>query len=118
MGNYGRCLSIFALYLTVTVIRNIIEPKIVGNKVGLHPIVTLLAMVVGTYVFGPIGLLGLPIALAIIVSLNSQGIIHLYERTGAAEASPAEPGPSPSSADAVSGDNIFSEPEQEGAYHG
>ena len=118
MGNYGRCLSIFALYLTVTIIRNIIEPKIVGNKVGLHPIVTLLAMVVGTYVFGPIGLLGLPIALAIIVSLNSQGIIHLYERTGAAESSPAEPGPTPSSADAVSGDNIFSEPEQEGAFHG
>ena len=58
--------------------RNIIEPRIVGTQVGLPPIVTLMSMVVGTYLFGGIGLLGLPVSLAIIKSLNDQGFINLY----------------------------------------
>lgn len=73
----------------IVIVRNIIEPKIVGQHVGLHPIVTLLAMVVGTYVFGPIGLLGLPVALAIAVSMNDAGVIHLYNRVA------PEPRPEP-----------------------
>ncbi len=78
-GNYPRALGLGILYVVVIVVRNIIEPKIVGDRVGLHPIVTLLAMVLGTYIFGGIGLLGLPIALALIHSLNREGVIHLYK---------------------------------------
>ena len=76
--NYSMALKIGILYITITIIRNIIEPKIVGNHVGMHPVVTLMAMVIGTYVFGPIGLLGLPIAIALFKSLNDEGIIHVF----------------------------------------
>lgn len=79
-GDYLTGLGLGILYVVVIVVRNIMEPKIIGNRVGLHPIVTLLAMVVGTYVFGPIGLLGLPVTLALIQSLNEQGVIHLYKK--------------------------------------
>jgi len=79
-GNYPQAIGLGILYVVVIVVRNIMEPKIIGTRVGLHPIVTLLAMVVGTVVFGPIGLLGLPIALALTQSLNESGIIHLYKR--------------------------------------
>ncbi len=78
-GNYPRALGLGILYVIVIIVRNIIEPKIVGDRVGLHPIVTLLAMVLGTYIFGGVGLLGLPIALALIHSLNREGVIHLYK---------------------------------------
>lgn len=78
-GDYLRALGLAIVYLVVVVIRNIIEPKIIGNHVGLHPIVTLLAMVAGVYIFGPIGLLGLPVTLALIHSLNDEGVIHLYD---------------------------------------
>ena len=44
----------------------------------MHPVVTLMAMVIGTYVFGPIGLLGLPITIALFKSLNDEGIIHVF----------------------------------------
>ncbi|MBQ5758322.1 MAG: AI-2E family transporter [Clostridia bacterium] len=71
-------LKIGILYLAITIIRNIIEPKIVGDHVGMHPVVTLMAMVIGTYVFGPIGLLGLPITIALFKSLNDEGIIHVF----------------------------------------
>lgn len=80
LGNYRLAISLGVLYIVIVIVRNIIEPKIVGQHVGLHPIVTLLAMVVGTYVFGPIGLLGLPVALAIAVSMNDAGVVHLYNR--------------------------------------
>lgn len=79
-ANYIRALGLGIVYLVIVVIRNIIEPKIIGKRVGLHPIVTLASMVVGTYVFGPIGLLGLPVTLALLQSLNEDGIIHLFKR--------------------------------------
>lgn len=85
-GNYPHAIGLGILYIVVIIVRNIIEPKIVGDRVGLHPIVTLLSMVVGTFIFGGIGLLGLPITLALIQSLNKQGVIHLYK---------TEPAPSP-----------------------
>lgn len=78
IGNTSQGIGLAILYLVITVMRNIIEPRIVGTQVGLPPIVTLMSMVVGTYLFGGIGLLGLPVSLAIIKSLNDQGFINLY----------------------------------------
>ncbi len=80
-ANYRLATSLAILYVIITVIRNYIEPRIVGETVGLHPLVALLCMVVGTYVFGPIGLLGLPIAAAVIKGLNDSGMIHWFKKT-------------------------------------
>ena len=79
VGNIRTGLLLLVLYVIITVVRNIVEPRIVGENVGLPPIVTLLAMVVGMYLFGLLGLFGLPICLAIIKQLNDQGVIHLYK---------------------------------------
>lgn len=80
-GNYTVGIGLAVLYVVVIVVRQIMEPKIVGDRVGLHPLVTLLAMVLGTYLFGGIGLLGLPITLALLHALNKEGAIHLYKMT-------------------------------------
>ena len=100
LGNYRLAIGLVLLYVVIVIVRNIIEPKIVGQHVGLHPIVTLLAMVVGTYVFGPIGLLGLPVALAIAVSMNDAGVIQLYRPTGGKGGAPAQAAPCPAKRDA------------------
>ncbi|MEN6595567.1 MAG: sporulation integral membrane protein YtvI [Clostridiaceae bacterium] len=97
-GNYAHAIGLGVLYIVVIIVRNIMEPKIVGDRVGLHPIVTLLSMVVGTFLFGGIGLLGLPITLALIQSLNKQGVIHLY-KTGETAAETASATPAPESPD-------------------
>ena len=80
-GNLAMGIGLAVLYVVVIIVRQIMEPKIVGDRVGLHPLVTLLAMVLGTYLFGGIGLLGLPITIALIHALNKQGAIHLYHMT-------------------------------------
>ncbi len=77
-GNLPRALALFVLYLVITVIRNIIEPKIVGKQIGLHPVLTLMSMFVGTHFFGVVGLFGLPILLSLLRYLNETGAIHLY----------------------------------------
>ena len=78
-GDLGTGIGLLVLYIVVIVVRQIMEPKIVGDRVGLHPLVTLLSMVLGTYLFGGIGLLGLPITIALLHALNKQGAIHLYK---------------------------------------
>ena len=78
-GNLAAGIGLGVLYVVVIVVRQIMEPKIVGDRVGLHPIVTLLSMVLGSYLFGGIGLLGLPITIALIHALNKEGAIHLYK---------------------------------------
>lgn len=75
-ANYSFAIALLVLYLIITVIRNIIEPKIVGDQIGLHPLVTLISIYVGVKLFGFAGLLGLPIAITIVKSLHDEGKIN------------------------------------------
>jgi predicted PurR-regulated permease PerM len=43
-GNYALGLGILLLYVIITVVRNVLEPRIVGKRIGLHPLVTLILM--------------------------------------------------------------------------
>ncbi len=67
--NVGYGMGLLIVWGAVTIIRNIIEPKIVGKQVGLHPLVALIAMFVGTKLFGFVGLILLPLSLSIILSV-------------------------------------------------
>lgn len=78
-GDTRLGIGLFILYIVVTVVRNLVEPKVVGDQVGLHPIVTLFAMFIGTSLFGVAGLLSFPITLAILKGLHDSGKIVLYK---------------------------------------
>ena len=49
--------------VSIIIIRRFIEPTILGNAMELHPIVTLLSMIVGIMIYGLAGLLLGPLAL-------------------------------------------------------
>lgn len=78
-GDYPLSLGLLVVYLFITVIRNIIEPKIVGSQIGLHPVVTLASMFVGVQLLGVIGLFGFPISLSLLRHLNENGMIHIFK---------------------------------------
>ncbi len=78
LGDFFMGIGLLALYLIVTVVRNTLEPKIVGEQVGLHPVATLMAMFLGSKVMGIVGLFGFPIALVILIKLNDSGKIKLF----------------------------------------
>jgi sporulation integral membrane protein YtvI len=67
--------GILALYLVITVVRNIVEPKLVGHQIGLSPIVTLPCMLVGLKLFGIAGLIAAPLIAAFLKNLKVQGMI-------------------------------------------
>lgn len=79
-GSLGKGLGLLALWIVVMVVRQFMEPRVVGHQVGLHPVLTLMAMFVGSKLFGGLGLLGLPIACAIIKSLDDTGVIHFIRK--------------------------------------
>lgn len=79
LGDIGRAIGLFILWAIVCVLRQIIEPKIVGESVGMHPFLTLFAMLAGNFIYGGIGILLLPLTLALFQSLNKSGVIRIYK---------------------------------------
>ena len=65
-GNVRVGAGLLILFGVITLVRQIAEPKIIGNSLGLHPLVTLGAMYVSFRLFGAIGLVLGPCA-AIVV---------------------------------------------------
>ncbi len=63
-GDAGLGLRIGAVLLVTSLVRPILEPKLVGGRVGLHPLVALGSMYVGLRLFGVIGLAAGPVLVA------------------------------------------------------
>lgn len=61
----GKAFVIVLTYLGCVVIRQVIEPKMIGRKMGMRPIYTLLSMYVGFQLFGVIGFLLGPLGVLI-----------------------------------------------------
>ncbi len=70
MGNYPMALGVLVLYLVIAAVRNTLEPRIVGSHIGLHPLATLVAMMLGLGLAGFMGMLILPVSLVAIVNLR------------------------------------------------
>lgn len=77
-GNYNLGIGLLCIYLFVTVVRNILEPKIVGTRVGLPPLVMLLCLFVGVRLFGALGIVIMPFMAIVIKNLNDSGKIHVF----------------------------------------
>ncbi|ULQ59488.1 sporulation integral membrane protein YtvI [Brucepastera parasyntrophica] len=76
--NFSYALALAIVYGIVTVVRNIIEPKIVGDQLGLNPVVSLMAIYVGYRLFGVLGMIFFPMLAQILIALHKNGSIKLY----------------------------------------
>lgn len=79
-GNIGLGIGLIVMYVVITVIRQILEPRLVALNVGIHPVLTLMGMYLGVQLFGVIGIFILPITFVLLKALNDEGIIHLWGR--------------------------------------
>ena len=79
LGHYPLGAGLLILYLIITVIRQSLEPRIVGKQIGLYPLIALICMFVGGALFGFLGLFGLPIVATIFVQLNETENFHLIK---------------------------------------
>ncbi|MBE5040058.1 sporulation integral membrane protein YtvI [Ructibacterium gallinarum] len=76
---YYLALGLILLYLIVTVIRHFIEPKVVGDQLGLPPIVTIICIYLGFVWFGVLGAILFPVTMNIIICLHRAGKIHIWK---------------------------------------
>lgn len=65
-GSYGRAAACLLLYVTCIVIRELLEPKLIGQQVGVSPIAILLSLYAGVQLFGIWGIIEGPLGFVII----------------------------------------------------
>ena len=77
-GRFSMALGLFVLYLIVSLVRSLLEPKLVGDRVGLPPLAALLCMYVGFRAFGVGGMVLSPLAAILIKEAHDCGIVRLW----------------------------------------
>lgn len=80
-GNYSMAIGLIIMYACITVIRQIIEPKLVAAQLGIPAFLTIVSMFIGSQIFGVIGIFILPITIVMLKLLNDEGIIHIFHYT-------------------------------------
>lgn len=70
MGHTGTGLGLLILYAVSAILREILEPHIVGRSLGVHPLLSLLAVYAGARLFGVAGMICAPIVLAMVIHVE------------------------------------------------
>jgi len=91
-GNARLGVGLLVLIGVVTVFRQVMEPRVVGRRLGLHPLITLVALYLGVRLLGAGGLIAGPLAAIVVKAVvrsgqapppGSKGIVS--RRTGPGE---------------------------------
>lgn len=65
-GNYLQVAVLVVMYLLCVLVREGLEPKLLGNRIGIPPLYTLMAVYVGVELFGLLGVILGPFGLVVI----------------------------------------------------
>ena len=76
-GDLNTGIGLIILYLTITILRNIIEPKIIGKQMGLHPLIALISVFIGLKLMGFIGIFLLPLTIMLIYKMYDKGVFDI-----------------------------------------
>ena len=73
-GEYPKAIALVAAYLVTMLVRRLLEPKLVGDSIGMSPFFTLISMFIGFRLMGVSGLiLGIPAGM-ILKEFYEQGV--------------------------------------------
>jgi len=79
LGDYTLFIGLVVLYILITVVRNVLEPRLVSEQIGLNPLVTLFFMYFGLQAVGVLGLFVFPITAMVLKRLQDDGHIRLWK---------------------------------------
>lgn len=65
-ANYARAVICLLLYVACIFIRELLEPKLIGKRVGVSPIAILISIYAGIKLFGLWGIIGGPLGFVMI----------------------------------------------------
>ena len=77
-GTYFMALALGGIYVFIIVVRQVLEPKIVAENIGLHPLATLISIYVGLKLFGFLGVILGPFFLVVIKAASRANIFSRW----------------------------------------
>jgi sporulation integral membrane protein YtvI len=77
VGNVSFAIGLFILYGVMGATRQILEAKIVGRSIGIHPLAILVAMYLGVQLFGVAGFFIGPASLVVLKAVFQAGFISI-----------------------------------------
>ena len=75
-GNTKLGVGMIIIYIVIVLVRRFIEPKLVSDKLGLHPILTLMSMYIGYKLWSLLGMIFGPIILILVIGFYKAGIFN------------------------------------------
>ena len=78
LGAVPRGIALLALFAVISVVRSVLEPKLMAAQAGLPPLASLCAMYVGFCAMGVAGMVLAPMALMLVKQLRDGGYIRLW----------------------------------------
>ena len=69
-GDTPRALGILGIYITAALTRSMLEPKLLGQHLGLDPLVTLIALYIGYRLWGVGGMILAPLLTVAVLQLR------------------------------------------------
>ena len=73
-GDYMRAVGLMVIYLICQILKQVLQPKMVGDSIGLSPLATLFFMYIGYRLYGIMGIiLGVPVGM-VLVNLYRSGM--------------------------------------------
>ena len=80
VGNTSLGIGLLVLLGVISVVREMITPRLIGRQIGLNPLWTLAGMYVGMNLFGFAGIFIAPVLLMFVKNLYDSGKISLWHR--------------------------------------
>lgn len=78
-GQASRAVALAALYVVISAVRSLLEPKVMAAQAGLPPLAGLAAMYAGFRALGVAGMILLPMALLFVKQLHDEGYVGLWK---------------------------------------
>lgn len=79
LGSSTLSLGLILLYIFIVSVRYYLEPKVIGNEIGLHPLTTLISIYLGLKFIGFWGIFIAPIVVTILMNMHRENKFNIKE---------------------------------------
>lgn len=80
MGEYKTTVALVVIYVVTQVVRQLLQPKLVGDSVGLNPLVTLILLYIGYRIRGVIGMIiAVPVGMVLINMCQAGAFDYIFD---------------------------------------
>ena len=80
MGEYEKTAALLIIYVITQAVRQLIQPKLVGDSVGLNPLVTLFLLYIGYRLSGVFGMIiAVPVGMVLINMCQAGAFDYIFD---------------------------------------